>query len=163
MGAYCIQCGAGTSADSIATSTPPATSTTGEVTPDGERRAESHEVAANNVSSSRITGVVQGPERQMLVRETRWVMVAFLVPGVISAILVLSEHISGVGDIARFATLVRGHPLTNMFLGILAYLPVAAVVPLGLFLLGRTGQDRHTLGLEAVSYTHLTLPTIYSV
>jgi membrane protease YdiL (CAAX protease family) len=75
-------------------------------------------------------------------------MVAFLLPGVVSAIVLLSEHISGVGDIARFATYVRGHPLTNMVLGMLAYLPVAAVVPLGLYLLARTGQDRYALGLE---------------
>jgi len=32
-------------------------------------------------------------------------------------------------------------------------LPVAAVVPLGLYLLARTGQDRHDLGLEA-AYFH---------
>ena len=131
---------------------------TGAVTADSERTLDSHEVEVNSVSSSRIAGAVQGPERRMLVRETRWVMVAFLVPGVISAILVLSEHISGVGDIARFATLVRGHPLTNMFLGILAYLPVAAVVPLGLFLLGRTGQDRHTLGIETPTFTRDVIP-----
>jgi membrane protease YdiL (CAAX protease family) len=159
VGAYCIQCGAGTSADSIATSTPPpVTSLTGAATADDESAPESHELVGNSVSSSRISGVVQGPERRMLVRETRWVMVAFLVPGVVSAILVLAEHISGVGDIARFATIVRGHPLTNMFLGILAYLPVAAVVPLGLYLLGRTGQDRHTLGLETPTFTRDVVP-----
>jgi membrane protease YdiL (CAAX protease family) len=157
VGAYCIQCGAGITADSTATPTPPP------VTPSFDAQGvegatDSHEVAVTSVSSSRITGPVQGPERQSLGRETRWVMVAFLVPGVISAILVLSEHISGVGDIARFATLVRGHPLTNMFLGILAYLPVAAVVPLGLYLLGRTGQDRLTLGLERPSFTRDVIP-----
>ncbi|MGC1239708.1 MAG: CPBP family intramembrane glutamic endopeptidase [Acidimicrobiales bacterium] len=159
VGAYCIQCGAGTSADSLATSTPPpVTTSTSQVAAEGEHVPVNHEVTAKNASSARITSVVQGPERRSLVRETRWVMVAFLVPGVVSAVLVLAEHISGVGDIARFATIVRGHPLTNMFLGILAYLPVAAVVPLGLFLLGRTGQDRHALGLEAPTISRDVIP-----
>jgi hypothetical protein len=37
--------------------------------------------------------------------------------------------------------------MENMLLGTLAYLPVAATVPLALYLLGQTGQDRRTLGL----------------
>jgi membrane protease YdiL (CAAX protease family) len=101
-----------------------------------------------------------GPERESLVRETRWVMVAFLVPVVVSAVVVFSEHASGVADIARFPTYVAGHPLTNMLLGILAYLPVAAVVPLGLYLLARTGQDRHELGLEPPSFTRDVIPGV---
>lgn len=101
-----------------------------------------------------------GPERESLVRETRWVMVAFLVPVVVSAVVVFSEHASGVADIARFPTYVAGHPLTNMLLGILAYLPVAAVVPLGLYLLARTGQDRHELGLESPSFTRDVIPGV---
>jgi membrane protease YdiL (CAAX protease family) len=128
------------------------------VAADDARAPGEHEINVANVNTSHITAVVSGPERQSLVRETRWVMVAFLLPGVISAVLVLSEHISGVGDIARFTTIVRGHPLANMFLGILAYLPVAAVVPLGLFLLARTGQDRHTLGLEPPTFTRDVIP-----
>jgi uncharacterized protein len=101
-----------------------------------------------------------GPERQSLVRETRWVMVAFLLPVVISAVVIFSEHASGVADIARFPTYVAGHPLTNMLLGMLAYLPVAAVVPLGLYLLARTGQDRDALGLEPPTFTRDVVPAV---
>jgi membrane protease YdiL (CAAX protease family) len=119
---------------------------------------DEREVTSAHATTPLISGVAQGPERQSLVRETRWVMVAFLVPGVVGAILILSEHISGVGDIARFTTIVRGHPLTNMFLGILAYLPVAAVVPLGLYLLARTGQDRRALGLEPPTFRRDVFP-----
>ncbi len=159
MGAYCIQCGAATPADWPTSPTPPQGATASSAATAGDVSAPgAHEVNVASVGSSRITGVVQGPERRSLVRETRWVMVAFLLPGVVSAVLILSEHISGVGDIARFTTIVRGHPLTNMLLGILAYLPVAAVVPLGLFLLARTGQDRHTLGLEPPTLTRDVIP-----
>lgn len=85
-------------------------------------------------------------------------MVAFLLPVVISAVLVLAEHVSGIEDIARFPTIVSHHPLENMLLGILAYLPVAAVVPLGLFLLERTGQSPKTLGLDAPSLRRAIIP-----
>jgi membrane protease YdiL (CAAX protease family) len=108
-----------------------------------------------------ITGpLAPGPQRQSLVRETRWVMVAFLLPVVVSAVVVFSEHASGVADIARFPTYVAGHPLTNMLLGMLAYLPVAAVVPLGLYLLARTGQDRHALGLEPPTFSGDVVPAV---
>jgi membrane protease YdiL (CAAX protease family) len=99
-----------------------------------------------------------GPTRRDLARETRWVMVAFLVPVVISAVLVLAQHVAGVEDIARFPSIVSHHPLTNMALGILSYLPVAAVVPLALFLLSRTGQDARTLGLDAPSLGRAVIP-----
>jgi membrane protease YdiL (CAAX protease family) len=42
---------------------------------------------------------------------------------------------------------VSGHPLTNLIVGILAYLPTACVVPLALFLLNRTGDGPSRLGL----------------
>ena len=87
-------------------------------------------------------------------------MVAFLLPVVVSAVVVFAEHASGVGDIARFPTYVARHPLTNMFLGILAYVPVAAVVPLGLYLLARTGQTRHVLGLEPPTFTRDVVPAV---
>jgi membrane protease YdiL (CAAX protease family) len=87
-------------------------------------------------------------------------MVAFLVPVVISAVIVLAQHVAGVEDIARFPSIVHHHPLTNMALGILAYLPVAAVVPLALFLLARTGQDAQTLGLDAPSLGRAVIPAL---
>jgi membrane protease YdiL (CAAX protease family) len=85
-------------------------------------------------------------------------MVAFLAPVVISAVLILAQHVAGVEDIARFPSIVRHHPLTNMALGMLAYLPVAAVVPLALFLLARTGQNARTLGLDASSLGRAVIP-----
>jgi membrane protease YdiL (CAAX protease family) len=100
-----------------------------------------------NESGNIVGGLPLGRARRSLVLETRWVMVAFLTPVVMSAVLVFAEHVSGVGDVSRFPSIVHGHPVTNMVLGIFAYAPVAATVPLALFLLSRTGQDREVLGL----------------
>jgi membrane protease YdiL (CAAX protease family) len=91
--------------------------------------------------------IADGPARQNLVWETRFVMVAFLVPSVSSAIILFVQHVSGVGNITRFPVIVAGHPVTNLVVGILSYLSVAAVVPLALLLLIRTGQTPSILGL----------------
>ncbi len=75
-------------------------------------------------------------------------MVAFLAPVVMSALLLLARHFSSVASVTRFPDLVHNHA-ENMVLGILAYLPVAAIVPLALYLLDRTGQSPTFLGLGA--------------
>jgi membrane protease YdiL (CAAX protease family) len=90
-----------------------------------------------------------GPTRRNLVWETRFVMLAFLLPSVSSAVIVFVQHVSGVGNITRFPVIVAGHPVTNLVVGILEYLSVAAVVPLALLLLSRTGQPPTILGLGA--------------
>jgi membrane protease YdiL (CAAX protease family) len=91
--------------------------------------------------------LADGPERRSLVWETWFVMVAFLLPSVSSAIILFVQHVSGDGNITRFPVIVAGHPLTNLIVGILSYLSVAAVVPLALLLLIRTGQAPSVLGL----------------
>jgi membrane protease YdiL (CAAX protease family) len=96
--------------------------------------------------------------RKSLVWETRFVMVAFLLLGVTAAVVLLAQHVSGVGNITRFPVLVHGHPFTNMVLGILDYLPVTATVPLALFLLARTGQPPSILGLGLPSFKQDILP-----
>jgi membrane protease YdiL (CAAX protease family) len=85
-------------------------------------------------------------------------MVAFLLPAVMSAVLVFAAHVSGVADVSRFPSIVHGHPITNMILGILGYLPVAATVPLALYLLARTGQNREVLGLGVPSFKRDVIP-----
>jgi uncharacterized protein len=74
-------------------------------------------------------------------------MVAFLLPSVSAAVVLFVQHVSGVGNVTRFPVIVAGHPVTNLVVGILSYLSVAAVVPLALLLLARTGQDPAQLGL----------------
>jgi hypothetical protein len=85
--------------------------------------------------------------RRSLVRETWFIQIAFLVPAVIGAIDALAAHLGGTGTIHRVPVIVAGHPLTNFFVSTVSYLQVAAVVPIGLFLLNRTGQSPASFGL----------------
>ena len=91
--------------------------------------------------------VAEGPARRDLVWETRFVTLAFLFPAVASAVILLVQHVSGVGNITRFPTIVAGRPVTNLVVGIVEYVGVAVVVPLALLMLTRTGQSPSTLGL----------------
>ena len=83
--------------------------------------------------------------RRGLVLETWFVQVAFLVPSVLAAVDLLAAHTGGAA-ITRFPTIVTS-PVANLILGVLTYLSVAAVVPIALLLLSRTGQDPADLGL----------------
>jgi membrane protease YdiL (CAAX protease family) len=85
-------------------------------------------------------------------------MVAFLFPAVASALILFAQHVAGVGTITRFPVIVHGQPVTNLILGILDYLPVAAMVPLALHLLARTGQRPSDLGLGMPSLRGDVLP-----
>jgi membrane protease YdiL (CAAX protease family) len=90
---------------------------------------------------------IDEPTRRDLVWETRFVMIAFLAPGIAAAVVLLAQHVSGAGVVTRFPVLVAGHPLTNLIVGMFAYLPTACVVPLALLLLKRTGDSPSRLGL----------------
>jgi Type II CAAX prenyl endopeptidase Rce1-like len=85
--------------------------------------------------------------RRALSWETWFIQIAFLVPAVIGAVDALAAGLGGTGTIHRIPTIVAGHPLTNFFVSTVSYLEVAAVVPIGLFLLNRTGQTPASLGL----------------
>lgn len=88
------------------------------------------------------------PTRRLMVWETRFVMLAFLFPGIASAVVLIVRHGLGAGGSPDpFASLVPGHSLASFLLGIGTYLEVAAVVPLALLLLFRTGQGAPALGL----------------
>jgi uncharacterized protein len=97
-----------------------------------------------------------GERRQQLVLETWFVMIVFLVPGVVSAVLSFSQSFGGVSE-HRFPAIVRNE-VANLVLGMLAYLPVLSVVPIALFLLWRTGQGRTELGLGVPSLTRDVVP-----
>jgi membrane protease YdiL (CAAX protease family) len=89
---------------------------------------------------------VEGPARRGLVLETCFVQIAFLAPGVLSAIDLLAAHFGGSPGVDPFARIIPGHPVANVIFGALTYLQVAAVVPLALLLLSRTGQDPASIG-----------------
>ena len=90
---------------------------------------------------------VDPSSRRTLRRETTFVMLAFLFPAVATAIVVLAQHVEQGGTYAIFPTIVRHDQVLNLLLGILDYLPVAAIVPLALYLLSRSGQPPGSLGL----------------
>jgi membrane protease YdiL (CAAX protease family) len=83
--------------------------------------------------------------RRGLVLETWFVQLAFLVPSVLAAVDLFAAHTGGAA-ITRFPSIVT-NPVANLFLGVVSYLQVAAVVPLALLLLSRTGQPPAALGL----------------
>lgn len=87
-----------------------------------------------------------GMSRRSLVAETWFVQLAFLFPGVAEAVDVLAAHARGVSDLTRFPTVVSGHPVENLILGVFSYLAVGAMVPLALLLLARTGSPPAALG-----------------
>jgi membrane protease YdiL (CAAX protease family) len=90
---------------------------------------------------------LQPTTRSTLVWETWFVMLAFLLPAVTGAVVALAQHVNGVGTVTRFPVLLPDNPVGNLVIGIFAYLSVAAMVPLALHLLIRTGQPPRALGL----------------
>jgi membrane protease YdiL (CAAX protease family) len=173
-GAYCGQCGASTAIENYRVASDD-TAPTGASSPPIEANGADSVVVASGASADAapeaeslvprvnaagdvVAGLPLGRSRRSLVIETKCVMVAFLLPAVISAVVVLAQHVSGVADIARFPTIVTHHPLTNMLLGILDYIPVGAVVPIALYLLWRTGQDFETLGLGVPRFKDDVIP-----
>lgn len=90
--------------------------------------------------------------RRDLVAETWLVMVALLVPWAISAVLVLGVHAARNVPLTQLPTYDARQPVVNVILGLLSYLPVAAVVPVALMLLARTGQPPAQLGLTSARW-----------
>jgi membrane protease YdiL (CAAX protease family) len=94
--------------------------------------------------------VISEQTRSGLVWETRLVMIAGLFPWVVSAVLILAVHLDTNARLSQLPTIVPHQPALNVVLGLLSYTPTAAVVPLALFLLARTGQSPSGLGLTRV-------------
>jgi len=90
--------------------------------------------------------------RRDLVLETWLVTLALLFPWVVSAVLTLSTHLISKTSLSQLPSLDPHQPAVNVVLGLLSYLPVAAVVPLALLLLARTGQRPADLGLTVVRW-----------
>jgi membrane protease YdiL (CAAX protease family) len=111
-----------------------------------------------SVERSMSVGLPQGRARRQIVWETRFVMFAFLVTGIISAVLVFVQHFYNATSAKEFATIIYHHQVLNMFAGMFAYLSVLAPVPIALFLLSRTGQTPQVLGLGRPQFKRDVLP-----
>jgi membrane protease YdiL (CAAX protease family) len=90
-----------------------------------------------------------------LVLETRLMMIALLAPWIISAVLTLAVHEISNTSLTQLPTYDPHQPVANVVLGLISYLPVAAVVPLALLLLARTGQRPADLGLTGARWPDL--------
>ena len=99
--------------------------------------------------------VIGEQTRASLVWETRWVMIAGLFPWVVAAVVTIAVHLDTNAPLTQLPTFTPHQPALNVVLGLLSYLPTAAVVPLTLFLLARTGQSPASLGLTRVDLPDL--------
>jgi uncharacterized protein len=147
IGAFCTTCGRSTSATPPTLNAPPSTMVSEllEIVPE-----------SSVTSITRTIEFPTGDRRRQIVLETWFVMFAFLTPAVINAVLTFFNSYSGASE-QRFPTIVDNN-LGNLFLGMLAYVPVMAVVPIALFSLWRTGQGRKELGLVLPRFTRDVLP-----
>jgi membrane protease YdiL (CAAX protease family) len=87
------------------------------------------------------------PTRRGLVLETRLVMLAVLFPWIVTAVITLAVHETRNVGLTQLPNYDPSQPVINVILGLLSYMPVAAVIPLALLLLARTGQRPSDLGL----------------
>lgn len=93
--------------------------------------------------------------RRDLVAETRLVTVALLFPWIVSAVITIAVHVTRHVGLTQLPNYDPRQPVVNVVLGLLSYLPVAAVVPLALLLLARTGQRPADLGLTRARWRDL--------
>ncbi|MGA8460372.1 MAG: CPBP family intramembrane glutamic endopeptidase [Streptosporangiaceae bacterium] len=103
---------------------------------------------------------IEGRSRRGIVLETCFVQIAFLAPGVLSAVDLLAAHFGGAPGVNPFSSIIPGHPLANVIFGMLTYLQVGAVVPLALLLLSRTGQDPASIGFTRPEFRRDVWPGI---
>jgi membrane protease YdiL (CAAX protease family) len=90
-----------------------------------------------------------------LARETRYVVFATFFAGLASALILLLTHVAANAKLVQLPTFTPHQPVLNVVLGLLSYMPVAAIVPLVLLLLARTGQPPSSLGLTRVGWADL--------
>jgi membrane protease YdiL (CAAX protease family) len=90
--------------------------------------------------------------RAGLVRETKLVMIAALFPWIVSAVVILGVHLDLGTSLSQLPTFTPKQPVLNVLLGLVSYLPTAAVVPVVLLLLARTGQPPSSLGLTRLDW-----------
>jgi membrane protease YdiL (CAAX protease family) len=160
-GSFCTNCGAQVVGDPTKPDAVSSLDTNGDSSPGfsvPNLRGDGAEQPPAGMMVTRVPTLPAGPLRRSMVWETRFVMLAFLAPGVVSAVIILSQHVAGVQNFTVFPTIVHHQPVTNLILLILAYLPVASTVPLALLLLSRTGQGPKVLGMGLPSFTQDVIP-----
>jgi len=82
-------------------------------------------------------------------------MIAGLFPWIAAAVVILARHLDTGQILTQLPSLTPHQPVLNVILSVLSYLPSAAVVPLVLLLLTRTGQRPADLGLTRLPWRDL--------
>jgi Type II CAAX prenyl endopeptidase Rce1-like len=93
----------------------------------------------------------EGPSR-WLGWETIFLIVAFALPGLAAAVVILAQHLGGVSDLDEFSLPLPHHVGVSFFLLLLDYSTTAVTVPIALLLLARTGQPPSSLGLTTAGW-----------
>ena len=97
---------------------------------------------------------------QWLGWETVFVVVAFVVPAAVSALVVLLRDVARVSSLDQFELPLPDHPATSLILMLLLYGSTAVIVPIALLLLARTGVPPSELGLTRRALRLDVLPSV---
>ena len=87
--------------------------------------------------------------RKWLGWETIFVAIAFVLPAVAAAVVILIRHVERVSDLDEFALPLKHNPAGSLPLMLLLYASTAVVTPIALLLLARDGLTPRRLGLTA--------------
>ena len=92
--------------------------------------------------------------------ETVFVVVAFVLPAAVSAVVVLLRDVARVSSLDEFELPLPHHPATSLILMLLLYGSTAVIVPIALLLLARTGVPPSELGLTPRAVRRDVLPSV---
>jgi membrane protease YdiL (CAAX protease family) len=98
--------------------------------------------------------------RHLLGWETVAVTIAFVLPATVAAVAIFARHVARVSNLDEFQLPLRGHLTASLILMIPLYLSTAAVVPVAVVLLARSGPSPTVLGLSRLGLRRDLLPGV---
>jgi CAAX protease family protein len=101
-----------------------------------------------------------GDNARLLGWETVVVVVAFALPAVIEAVVILARHVARVSNLDEFALPLKHNPAGSLVLMLLLYSASAVVTPVALVLLARGGVWPRDLGLSLRGVRDDALPSV---
>lgn len=115
--------------------------------PDGRLGAVPAATPAPGLTPATVTPV-GAANRTWMGWETIFVAVAFVLPAVAAALVILIRHVERVSDLDEFALPLKHNPAGSLPLMLLLYASSAVVTPIALLLLARDGLTPPRLGLS---------------
>jgi hypothetical protein len=103
---------------------------------------------------------VAGENTRLLGWETVFVVVAFVVPAAISAVVLFVRHVARVSNLDEFELPLKHNPAASLVLMLLLYATTAVVTPIALLLLARGGVWPRDLGLTWRALRNDFLPSV---